>query len=284
MKGGETPIVFSCDGHELVGILHDGGVDASVGTVIVVGGPQFRVGSHRQFVYFARRIAAAGFPVLRFDVRGMGDSEGSFQGFESMDDDIRAAIDTLIEQRPTLERVVLLGLCDAASASMMYAPGDKRVGGLILLNPWARTDSGEARAFLRHYYFARFLQKSFWRKVLSGQFGMRESIKDIYAKIKRVGKSKKETHKIADLPFLSRMEAGAGQFDKPILLLISGRDLTAAEFLDESGKSEKWRRRLGEKSVATKTFPAADHTMSNRGDLEQASSTILNWFNSQFPS
>ena len=56
---------------------------ASVGVVIVVGGAQYRVGSHRQFVGLARHLAAHGHPVLRFDFPGMGDSPGDWVGFES---------------------------------------------------------------------------------------------------------------------------------------------------------------------------------------------------------
>jgi hypothetical protein len=37
----------------------------------------------------------------------MGDSGGDFPGFESVDSDIRAAIDALIGTVPTIRRVVL---------------------------------------------------------------------------------------------------------------------------------------------------------------------------------
>ena len=47
------------------------------GVLIVTGGPQYRAGSHRQFVLLARFLAARGMAVLRFDYRGMGDSEGA---------------------------------------------------------------------------------------------------------------------------------------------------------------------------------------------------------------
>lgn len=50
---------------------------ASTGVVIIVGGPQYRAGSHRQFVLLARALATAGYPVLRFDYSGMGDSDGA---------------------------------------------------------------------------------------------------------------------------------------------------------------------------------------------------------------
>jgi len=55
---------------------------AACGVLIVVGGPQYRVGSHRQFLLLSRRLAAEGHPVMRFDYRGMGDASGAMRGFE----------------------------------------------------------------------------------------------------------------------------------------------------------------------------------------------------------
>src|SRR5690606_31415058 len=109
-------------------------------------------GSHRQFVLLCRHLAAHGIPAMRFDYRGMGDSTGAERGFDTVADDIRAAIDSFIKRVPSIGRVVLWGLCDAASAACLYAPSDERVGGLVLANPWVRTAAGEAKTYLKHYY------------------------------------------------------------------------------------------------------------------------------------
>jgi len=47
------------------------------------------VGSHRQFVQLARRLAKQGYPTLRFDYRGMGDSEGVYRSFENVGPDLQ---------------------------------------------------------------------------------------------------------------------------------------------------------------------------------------------------
>ena len=93
MRLAEEPFVFRHGGDDLLGIVHRAGTDARVGVLIVVGGPQYRIGSHRQFLLVARALAAAGVPVMRFDYPGMGDSGGRFPGFENTDDEIRSAID-----------------------------------------------------------------------------------------------------------------------------------------------------------------------------------------------
>src|SRR5262245_40701144 len=116
----ERAVVFGCDGEELLGVLHEPGsqeagtAPASTGVIIVVGGPQYRVGSHRQFVLMARELAGRGHAVLRFDYRGMGDSDGATRTFEAVSEDIRCAIDVLFAEQPGLTGVVLWGLCDAA--------------------------------------------------------------------------------------------------------------------------------------------------------------------------
>jgi len=79
---------------------------------VVADGPQYRIGAQRQFVSLGRSIEAHGYAALRFDYRGMGDSEGHHRGFLHVDSDIRAAVDALIANVPTVEEVVLWGECD----------------------------------------------------------------------------------------------------------------------------------------------------------------------------
>jgi LmbE family N-acetylglucosaminyl deacetylase len=87
---GESAIAFGCEAETLFGVLHRPVQPGTRGVVIVVGGPQTRVGSHRQFVLLARALAAAGVAALRFDYRGMGDSSGSVRDFTTIDADIWA--------------------------------------------------------------------------------------------------------------------------------------------------------------------------------------------------
>ena len=72
----EDPLSFGCGDETLIGVLARPALETRVGVVIVVGGPQTHVGSHRQFVLLSRHLAAGGVPCFRFDVRGMGDSTG----------------------------------------------------------------------------------------------------------------------------------------------------------------------------------------------------------------
>ena len=71
MSSHEHPLVIpGPKAQDMLGIVSLPAPDApqqNTGVVIVVGGAQYRVGSHRQFVQMARLLAAAGYPVLRFD-------------------------------------------------------------------------------------------------------------------------------------------------------------------------------------------------------------------------
>ncbi len=283
----ETAITFECAGVRLVSILHAGKRESSVGIVFVVGGPQYRVGSHRQFVLMARSLAEAGYPVLRFDYRGMGDSEGEPRSFDAIDEDLRSAVDRLCSEVPTLERVILLGLCDAASAIMIYAAKDDRVRGLILLNPWVRSEQGEAKAYLKHYYLQRLLQASFWRKVFRGEFAMVRSIRDFTSSIWQSLTGKKVLQ-AADLQspggFVARMLSGFQRYKYAALIQISGRDLTAKEFVDLCDADLDWRHCVDRSTVEIQEFPDADHTMSSRRALDNATAGSIDWIREHIPS
>jgi exosortase A-associated hydrolase 1 len=154
---------------------------AGCGVLVVVGGPQYRVGSHRQFLLLARRLAAEGYPTMRFDYRGMGDASGEMHGFEEVSADIGAALDAFQLACPSLRRIVLWGLCDAASAALLYvqATRDPRVAGLVLLNPWVRSETSLAQTQIKHYYRQRLLQGDFWWKLLSGRMEVLKSVRGL---------------------------------------------------------------------------------------------------------
>lgn len=275
----ERAIAFPCGGDTLFGILHEPASNArGLGVLIIVGGPQYRVGSHRQFVLMARALATAGYPVLRFDYRGMGDSSGEPRSFDSVNVDVRAAIDAFISEISTLRGVALFGLCDAATAALIYSPNDARVKHLILANPWVRTKVGEARAIVRHYYRRRVFQRSFWKKALGHEFNAIAAVKGYLESLKRSRSlSTDDASPGGAQTFLMQMEQGFADFRGRVLVVLSGRDLTANEFLDYCRSSEVWTGLLLQQSVRAVTLPDADHTFSTPASLPLATSTIVEW-------
>jgi uncharacterized protein len=274
----EAPVVLTCNSEELLGIVHLPDHDAHrVGVLIVVGGPQYRVGSHRQFVLMARLFAAAGYTTLRFDYRGMGDSSGEPRTFESVDDDLRVAVDALLALNSSLQGVVIVGLCDAASAALMYCRRDTRLRGLILINPWVRTEAGAAQAIVRHYYGNRLLMRSFWAKVFSGQFQLGPALRSFIASARTALRKTPAGETDASQAFVDRMLAGFSSSQTPKLILLSDRDLTAREFETLCRESPQWRQCLRGGHTETATVVDADHTFSTRAALQSATDRALAW-------
>jgi exosortase A-associated hydrolase 1 len=264
----EEPVVFACAGEQLLGIVHHApGTAGAVGVVVIVGGPQYRVGSHRQFTLMARALAAAGFAVMRFDHRGIGDSDGQARSFEDTAEDIRAAVGALALAVPSLQRVVLWGLCDAASAALLSVPAHPLVRGLVLANPWVRTASGEAQTYLRHYYGGRFLQRAFWKKLAAGGVNPLRAARELL----RTMLTARRAPAAGSAPhYVERMRAGLAAFRGPVLLLLSERDLTAREFSDLCAASVPWSQVTSRDNVRVQPLAGADHTFSQRAWLELA--------------
>lgn len=261
----ERALLIESGERGLVGVLHPADSPAAIGVVIVVGGPQYRVGSHRQFVLLARALARAGIPALRFDYEGMGDSPGRQRSFEDVNEDLRAAIDMLLAQSPGLRSVVLWGLCDAASAVLMYAPADPRVAGLVLLNPWVRTEAGLAQSYLENYYRKRLMSGAFWRKVLTRPQTLLEAGVGFLDTLRqsRGGHGPAAGAAAVRRHFLLRMLDGARRFRGPLHLLLSGNDLTAGEFRALLERESAWREAFTGPHVHSAQLDDANHTFSS---------------------
>lgn len=266
---------FACEGEELLGIVHLPPQPLPRGVVIVVGGPQYRIGSHRQFVSLARELTQQGIAVMRFDCRGMGDSTGVAQHFADTAADIRAAIETFFQHVTGLQEIILWGLCDGASAAAMYSHQDPRVTGIVMLNPWVRTETGLAKTYFRHYYLQRLLSPGLWRKIAKGEFSLGAAAASLWSNITTVlGSSRKKavgntSNGLSSSPSLpDRLLASLRKFPGQVLIILSGNDLTAAEFASLSEQSN-WRELLASPRFKRHELAAANHTYAKREWREQ---------------
>lgn len=273
----ERVLAWACGADKLAGIVSVPDEPTSdLAVVIIVGGPQYRVGSHRQFTLLARQLASMGFPTLRFDYRGMGDSGGDARDFENVTEDIASALDALQAHIPTIRRVVLWGLCDGASAALLYvqATDDKRVSGLCLLNPWVRSAQGLAKARVKHYYLHRLRQPDFWRKLFNGKVAAR-SVVDLARNVSNSGRRAVQSRET--LSFRERMLEGFAGFQGAMLVFLSENDLTAQEFVQLTRDHPTWSKAMTSPLVQRQDVYDADHTFSTPTTHRKLLKGTANW-------
>jgi len=275
----EQGVVFNCGENRLVGIAAVPEITAEVGVLILVGGPQYRVGSHRQFTLLARNLAAAGFASLRFDYTGMGDSEGDAQEFDQVEADISAAIEAMLETIPGVCRVVLWALCDAASSAMMFAHRHSQVTGMILLNPWVHHGEYSPEVKLTHYYRPSFWRKDQWRRLLFGEIRLipafKELAKDALALV--VKRSLPTVRQQSQRSFVHDMLDGLLRFPHGILIVLSEADLTASEFKVLIAQDADWKAAISRPLITTHAVGGADHTFSEPLWQEEVEQLTIGW-------
>lgn len=261
MKYREQAVTVQAEGCEMLSIVSLPAEDAhfmQCAVLIVTGGAQYRIGSHRQFTRMARQLATAGYPTMRFDMPGMGDSTGLPVCFEKSAAYIAASVKILISTSGA-QKICLWGLCDGASASLLYmhATQDKHIAAMVLLNPWIRTEKSLAQVHVKYYYPRRLLEANFWRKFLSGNIGRKAAreLIDSFRQILKIDSAMEESTQ-------NQMAQGWASFNGKILLLLSERDLTAQEFKEYIHRDPVWKVATQKKHAKQYVLKEADHTCS----------------------
>jgi exosortase A-associated hydrolase 1 len=242
---------FECNGSALGASLDDAA--GGTGLLIVTGGTQTRIGSHRLFERFALALADAGHPCFRFDRRGVGDSEGEDPGWRDSSDDIAAAI-AAFRRQVRLDRLIGFGLCDGASALALHS-GMPGLDGLILVNPWfVEAEAGEPpAAAVKDHYRKQLTSLAGWRKLLSGSVSYTKILKGV----RRIMAPPPAT-----LPELLAKALRSSAI--PVELILARGDVTAIAALAE-WQSSRFAAFAGRKPV----FVESDsHTFARPGDLD----------------
>lgn len=135
----EIPFFFPSDGHRLFGMFHEqaGEIHDGLGWVFCHPFAEEKLWAHRVYVNMARELARNGMPVLRFDYRGYGDSEGLFEQSTLAEQvqDVQAAVASLRARAPALTHVGLLGLRYGATLALLAAGDNPDIDRLVLWDP-----------------------------------------------------------------------------------------------------------------------------------------------------
>jgi exosortase A-associated hydrolase 1 len=247
---------FNCQGCSLVGIIDVPERPLPRGVLILADAAQYRVGAHRQFTLLSRALAVRGIPVMRFDRRGMGDSEGAAASADAIGDDIRAAMKEFFIHAPEMQEIVILGLGDGASAAALYAGGDERVRGLVLLNPDVGPSIDDSRA-PRTAALARLLEVGFWKKVAAGRL-------DAAAALPRAPRAQDDA---AALP--QRVAARLAAFGGQVLVVLGGEAPAGSDFARLIARHQLGCRRV--------EIAGADHHFARREWRDDVATRSANW-------
>lgn len=262
----ESALLIGPPGREMLAVLTSpapAGSAKPIGVVIVVGGPQTRVGAHRQFVSLARALAAAGHPCLRFDYTGMGDSPGPMPDFERAGPDIGRACKALQAARPDCQKIALWGLCDGATAALLYAAENPDIAAVIAANPWARSEATRAQTMVKTHYGSRLKSAEFWKKLASGKVDVLASAREAVQHLVRATRpASPQGADSSDLP--TRLACALARLGGRAHLQLSGRDLVASEF-KIAMPAQQANQLLLERAFH---LIGADHTFSNASHWE----------------
>jgi exosortase A-associated hydrolase 2 len=168
-------------------------------------------GEEKQFTYrilarFARRMAQEGFPVLRFDGRGYGDSEGELEDstVATQVEETLAAADQARE-RLGVDRLGLLGLRFGATVAALAAERRSDVDALVLWSPIVKGTS----------YLDALLRKKLFAQMAHGRGSLRRD--DLLRELGETGRIEFEGH------YLTReMANGIAAVDLPAV--VAGRE------------------------------------------------------------
>lgn len=212
-------LVFPSGWARLVGTIDE--APGATGLLMVSGGNEVRAGAWNGQSLFAAQVAAAGFPVFRFDRAGIGDSSGDNRGFRESGADIAAALARFRREAPQLEKIAMFGNCDAASALMLA--GGAGADALLLANPWTiENDTAEAPpAVLRAHYLKRLTDLGALKRLLTGRIAVHGLVRSLHALVRPAPPPS---------TLAQEMAQGLAQYRWPVTFLLAGRDRTAQAF------------------------------------------------------
>ena len=175
MANGIKTLFLQGPAGKLEALLNQGQPDATHAALVCHPHPLFGGTMHNKVVYHAMKaLHAFGFPVLRFNFRGAGLSEGRHDNGRGEVDDVRAALDWLDSAFHL--PILFCGFSFGAATGLRAACADDRVKGVISLGTPV---AAEGRS-----YAYQFLQSCIKPKLfVSGgqdQFGPQDRLKSLY--------------------------------------------------------------------------------------------------------
>jgi exosortase A-associated hydrolase 1 len=247
---------LACAGETLAATL-----DSAAGAtalLIVSGGNEIRSGAHAGMAQLASRIAEQGFPVLRYDRRGIGESTGQNQGFLDSAAEIAAAAEFLrLEQKA--HKIIAFGNCDAATSLALFGP-EAGIDGYILANPWViETESAPetqeptlSSAAIRARYWDRIRNPRSVIDLLTGKIDIKKLLKGL-----------RQAARSEDNGALSlQLRDALAELESNADILLAKRDTTARAFL-AAWNSADFEPVRNKATITVESLDSASHSFAD---------------------
>lgn len=305
-----TSVSFTFEGCRLAGSLHrPDRTTADLPAVVLFNqGPVDRGGAHRLYIKLACRLTSLGFPVFRFDARGIGESDGLFDGEGEAPlsvpmaygliqrgawvPDANAAIEFL-RQSHGIERVVLGGLCGGAATAFLAGARHPAVAAMfgigtpLTFTASTRRVSDMPQALIEQDtwdYLRKLFKPAAWKRFLSFQTDYPTLASVLATRIRRrlnpkwaeAGPSN-DDDKVNGRLVEAINEAVRGR--KPVLMVYSENDYLWHEFNEQSARFGA-RERLPMDLV---TIPDANHTLTEEPWQESLFNALTKWLTANVP-
>lgn len=253
---------FNCDESWLAAAIDDACSDR--GVLIVSGGNEILSGSHGGMASLADKLLKSGVSVMRYDRRGVGDSEGENKGYESSAADMAAALTAFRAVCPKLNRVVAIGNCDGATALALFG-ADLGIDGFVLTNCWLRDqrDALPSSAAIRGRYADKLKNPKEWARLFTGAV----NIGKLASGLRKALFPPKPEPGIED-----RLAMGLSALGNKVTLLNASRDATAMAFTDAL-KAEPLCRATG--TLKIESYDSNSHSFAGAGDLDALHAAIM---------
>ncbi|MBN1348679.1 alpha/beta hydrolase [candidate division KSB1 bacterium] len=309
----EIPVTFKSEENQLYGMVHipePGKQPKKAGVIFLPSGVKYRVGPHRLYVKLARQLQAQGYPCLRVDTHGIGDSEGELERGAITNvwsqietgrfvDDTLAAIAFFCREYE-LDEVVLSGLCGGANTSLLAATGDRRVSHLILLglstlvSQPLETFSDQLNPGIATVIFSMYLKKIFnlkyWFRLLTFQSDYRLLFKSISMSLLKRKNTKSEADKNltreTDNRFNKALVDSIHQFmtsKKNILFIMSEHDPALWNFTHLIQKPYLESDSRVDRDYEVAVISSANHMLFLPEWQAACSDKMTSWLNARYP-
>lgn len=280
----ERPVSFGAT-KSLSGILTEpaGGRSGLPAALLLNAGFLHRVGPNRLYVVLARRLAALGLPVLRFDYSGLGESLPRQDGLPLGQTVLSEGVEAMdfLAASGVAEKFLPMGLCWGGENAQRLAATDRRVVGAALIDGYAyRTPGYYVREWGRQIGSMRS-----WRRLAE------RSLAFAARPFKRGGSGGEKVFQRnpGGLDFVREFPPKPAYLEEMKALV--ARELELLLIFTAGGMAEYYNhpRQFGEAFPALRKhprirleyLPLADHTLTLRSQQDAVVATVAGWVESR---